>query len=245
MPTVSFDLNKTSNYDCPYCAKSKLAPKRDANRKLMMINGLSPEHMKYHETAHYGDETEVHTFAVALECTNPECGMITIVVGRLDAYPDYSDMVREYDTIVTPYFFYPHVDVVKVPGCIPKTICGEVRRSYALYFADPASAANPLRSAVECFMDETNTVKKRDGKSLTLHQRLLEFKKVDSDLAELLGAVKWLGNDGSHYGHGLTHDDLLKAYDVFLHAMSKWFADPEARVKGYAKHISKGRGLTS
>lgn len=240
---MPFELNKTTDYDCPYCGKSKLAPRRDANRKLKMIHGLSSEHRAYHETAQEGDEMEVHAFALVLECTNPECRMITIAVGRLDALPDYSDVVREYETTVTPRFFYPPIDVVTIPAHIPETIRREIRRSYALFFADPASAANPLRSALECFMDETGTIKERNGKPLTLHQRLVEFKNSNANVAELLGAVKWLGNDGSHYGHGLTHDDLLKGYQVFLHATEKWFDDPDARVNAYAAHISKGRGL--
>lgn len=237
------DLNKTSDYDCPYCGKSKLAPKRDANRKLQMINGLSPEHKTYHLTADEGDETEVHTFALMLECTNPECKMVTIAVGRIDAYPDCSDMERNYDTAVTPHFFYPPVDVVEIPVHIPETIRSEIRRSFAIFFADPDSAANPLRSALECFMDETGTVKESNGRHLTLHSRLQKFQKVDTKIADLLGAVKWLGNDGSHYGHTLTHEDLLKGYKVFLHATAKWFDDPDVRVSSYASHISRGRGL--
>lgn len=240
---MTLDLHKTTDFDCPYCAKSKLAPQRGADRKLVMINGLSSEHRKYHETSLNGDETEVHTFALALECTNPECRMVTIVVGRLDAYPDYSGNLREYDTTATPRFFYPPVYVLPVPSYIPNDIRGELQRSYALYFADPASAANPLRSAIECFMDTVGVVKERDGQRLSLHKRLVEFKKVNADIAKLLVAVKWLGNDGSHYGHGLTHDHLLKAYEVFLHAMGKWFDNLELRVKGHASHISKGRGL--
>lgn len=241
---MTFDIQKTTDFDCPYCFKSKLAPQRNADRKLVMINGLSSEHRKYHETSNDGDETEVHTFALALECTNPECRMVTIVIGRLDAYPDDSGDVREYDTTVTPRFFYPPVAVVPVPSYIPKDIREELLRSYALYFADPASAANPLRSAVECFMDVTDTPKERHGgKPITLHDRLRDFKEKNAELAELLVAVKWLGNDGSHYGHGLTHDDLLKAYEVFLHAMGKWFDNFESRVKDHASHIAKGRGL--
>lgn len=241
---MTFDIHKTTDFDCPYCAKSKLAPQRKADRKLVMINGLSSEHRKYHETSSDGDETEIHTFALALECSNPECRMVTIVVGRLDAYPDYSaDLRREYDTIITPRFFYPPVAVVPMPGYIPKDIREELQRSFALYFADPASAANPLRSAIECFLDVTDTIKERGGKSLTLHARLKEFKKENAGIAELLVAVKWLGNDGSHYGHGLTQDDLLKAYEVFLYAMGKYFDDLESRVKDHASHISKGRGF--
>lgn len=238
---MTLDLDKTSDYDCPYCGKSKLAPKRDSSRKLTMIHGLSPEHRRYHETAYCGDETEVHAFALLLECTNPECGMITVAVGRLEAIPDYSDIVRKYQTTVTPHFFHPPIDVVTIPACIPETIRTEIRRSYALFFADPAAAATPLRCALECFMDETGTPRQRKGKRLSLHQRLVEFKKSNANVAGLLSAVKWLGNDGSHYGHGLTHDDLLKGYQVFVYAAGEWFDDTDTRVKVYAAHISKGR----
>ncbi|MGZ8945970.1 MAG: DUF4145 domain-containing protein [Methylococcaceae bacterium] len=115
--------------------------------------------------------------------------------------------------------------------------------SYALFFADPTSAANPLRSALECFLDESSIIKERNGKNIPLHQRLQEFKKSNGEVADLLGAVKWLGNDGSHVGQELTEDDLLKGYKVFLHAVEKCFDDPESRVKAYAAYISKGRGL--
>lgn len=241
---MRLELDKTTDYDCSYCANSKLTPKRDSNRKLTMINGLSPEHRVYHEKAYEGDEKEIHACALVLECTNPKCQIVTIVAGRLDAIPEYDDMLREYETTFTPYFFYPPVNIVPIPHCVPETIRKEIQRSYALFFADPASAANPLRSAIECFMDEASVQKERNGKELTLHARLTEFQKTNLAVAELLGAVKWLGNDGSHYGHGLTHDDLVKGYRVFLHAAEKWFDDPEARVKTDAAHISKGRTLT-
>jgi len=92
---MHINLNRTTDYDCPYCGRSKLLPKRDANHKLNILNGLSPEHRTYHEAASEYDETEVHAFALVLECRNPDCGMVTIVVGRLDAVPDYSEMLRE------------------------------------------------------------------------------------------------------------------------------------------------------
>jgi len=145
-------------------------------------------------------------------------------------------------TTVTPRFFYPSIDVVAIPDYISKAICRQIRRSYTLFFADPTSAANPLRSALECFLDERDIIKERNGKHLTLNQRLHEFKKSNVEVADLLNAVKWLGNDGSHFGQELTEDDLLKGYKVFLHAVEKCFDDPESCVKAYAAYISKGRG---
>lgn len=240
---TTLDIYKTTDFDCPYCGKSKLAPQRKTDHTLVMINGCSPEHRKYHETSSDGDETEVHTFALALECTNPECQMMTIVVGRLDAYPNYNGLLRKYDIVPSPRFFYPPVDIFPVPSYVPRDIREELKRSYALYFADPASAANPLRSAIECFMDATGTIKKSGERYLSLHKRLVEFNKVNAGIAELLVAIKWLGNDGSHSGHELNQDDLKKAYEVFLYVMDKWFDNLELRIKNHASSLAKGRGL--
>lgn len=238
--TITFDLEKTTDYDCPYCGMSKLAPKRDKNQKLEMINGLSAEHKIYYEKANTYDEKEIHTFALMLACTNPECKMNTIVVGRIDASPDYDyDARRSYEKLVTPRFFYPTIDVVTIPKIIPEEISIEIRRSYALYFADANAAANSLRVAVECFLDKVGFTKNKDNERL--HDQLIRFQKEHQNPAELLNAVKWLGNDGSHYGDKLTQSDVLKGYEVFLHVISEWFDPTKDKIKEYAGELVKGR----
>lgn len=241
---MNFDIHRTTDFDCPYCFRSKLSPKRGEDQKLLMLNGLSPEHGKYHETASEHDEVEIHAFALLLHCTNPDCGLTTIAVGRLKATPYEDDFhKRRYDVEAEPRFFQPPVDVVRIPDCVPDDIRAELRRSYAVFFCDPSAAANALRVAIECLMDKSNVPSIVNGRKQSLHARLLELKKSNHDVADLLGAVKWLGNDGSHYSQSPTSQELLSGYSVFLHAATKLFNDPDSLAKSHAAEISKGRGL--
>ena len=240
---MNVDLDKTTEFDCPYCGKSKLTPKKNNDNKFEIINSLDP--------LYDDEELERYTFAKALECTNVECKKITIVTGRVNAYPydefhDKYHMVRTYESTYTPLFFNPPVDIIHIPKCIPNVIQNEIKRSYALFFLDVDSSANILRVAVECFLNEIGIEEKyKNGRKITLHERLKILKRnKNTEVASKLISVKWLGNDGSHYRpNKLSQDTLLKGYEVFLYCMLQYFDNPEEKISKYAIDISNGREI--
>lgn len=88
-------------------------------------------------------------------------------------------------------------------------------------------------------MDELGVTKSLPGAYLSLHKRIKELETTDPVNAEILLAVKWLGNSGSHAG-GLKRDDVLDAFDmvelVLVNLYDKTSADIMAKVKAINTH---------
>jgi len=239
MGDILIDIKATSDYNCPYCGKSKLTPAIKKDGTKAMINAQSGECIKYHESSSEYDELEIHAFALMLECTNPDCKASTVVAGRLEAYPYCEDMLRGYDTKFTPMFFYPPIEVLTIPDYIPENVKKEIRRSYSIYFSDPNASVTPLRCSIECFLDDVGVTKSNSRE--TLHRRLVRFKVSNDEIATLLLAVKWLGNDGSHYNDTLSHEDVLKGYRVLLKALENYYQDKNKAAIIMADELRKGR----
>lgn len=71
---------------------------------------------------------------------------------------------------------------------------------------------------------------------IALHDRIEMFRVTNPDAAELLSAVKLLGNVGSH-GDELAKGDLLDAYEVIEHVIDTLYSTRAARVAELASEL--------
>jgi hypothetical protein len=104
---------------------------------------------------------------------------------------------------------------------VSKQIVEPLNESFKLFFSAPSAASNSVRVAIEELLTELkvkrfNLVSKK-RRMISLHQRigLLPAKYVE--LKEMLTAIKWIGNAGSHGGEQLSHDDVLDAFELTEH----------------------------
>jgi hypothetical protein len=63
-----------------------------------------------------------------------------------------------------------------------------------------------------------------------------------NNLKELLVAIKWLGNAGSHNSTEITRDDVLDAYEIMALVLKQVLSSDEAHVKKMVKEINKKKG---
>ncbi|MEZ5893123.1 MAG: DUF4145 domain-containing protein [Parvularculaceae bacterium] len=64
---------------------------------------------------------------------------------------------------------------------------------------------------------------------LSLHARIDKYKQTDSNSAEYLLAIKWLGNEGSHASLDKVGErDLLDGFDTFDHLIERIYVKREA-----------------
>jgi hypothetical protein len=128
----------------------------------------------------------------------------------------------------------------------PDAIAAELRRSFIHLWSDPGAAANSLRTAVECLMDQRNVKKyPRTGprRKINLHLRIVDFGLQNPEAAELLFAVKWLGNTGSHSDTaGLNRSDVLDAMELLERALHLVYDEAPKRLAKLAKSINKKKG---
>jgi len=114
------------------------------------------------------------------------------------------------------------------------------------YWADPETAANKLRQAIEVLLTDQKvprTVINKHNKrqALSLHARIEKYRKINPSVATLLLAIKWLGNEGSHPG-SLIHKDVLDGYELFEHIIDKVYNKTRSRLTGLANSINRNKG---
>jgi Domain of unknown function (DUF4145) len=85
------------------------------------------------------------------------------------------------------------------------------------------------------------STKKRS--KLTLHDRIVAFRATNLDAADLLLAVKWLGNAGSHADMaGISRHDVLDGMEITEHVLHLLFDKSGQAVTKLAKSINKRKG---
>jgi hypothetical protein len=119
------------------------------------------------------------------------------------------------DGRLLPKSFVPAVPLIKNPGSQGGWTGLLVEKSFELFWVDPASCANCLRSFLEGLLDDWAVPKQN-----TLHRRLNDFRdsksmieETDKALVEpILQGLRRIGNIGSHAGE-VERLDLLNAFE--------------------------------
>ena len=126
---------------------------------------------------------------------------------------------------------------------VPKEIQVAISESFGMFWFDPSACGNKIRMIVELIMDNQKVPKSqvKDGKrrSYVLHKRLELFKSTKSAEADLLMAIKWIGNSGSHTNGSLTKDDILDTCEILDHVTMKIYKKESKRINDMGKKINK------
>ena len=153
-----------------------------------------------------------------LKCDNKGCGEIIASIGLLKdemivGYDKYGGWCS-YEERFYPASFYPAIHLLEIPLKTPESIKSKIVKSFPLFWLSPSACGNAIRISVERLLDECGVLsKKLNSKGneieLPLHARIEEFGKKFEYLSNLLFAIKWIGNDGSHASD-------LKVEDVII-----------------------------
>lgn len=147
-----------------------------------------------------------------------------------------------------PHSLLPAPELIAVPPEAAEPVRAAMLRAFALYWSDPSSSGNCIRTAIEAVLDQfrisrTRVVTHHGRRSRAfrpLHERLLEAAKRFPTLQNTLMALKWLGNAGTH--HVLTHGDVLQAMDFLDHAFDEIYRRRSETLAKAAKEIIRRRG---
>ncbi len=113
---------------------------------------------------------------------------------KVDTALDVSgDWGREYDTFYKLKYCEPALRLIAGPDGTPDAVKRAIESASQVIWLNPSSAANRLRAAIEHLLTELGV-----SKSGPTHKRVKVLAKSREDVATVLEAVKWIGNDGSH-----------------------------------------------
>lgn len=236
---VAFD--DLPDWPCPTCGKGHL--KLDKGTLLNKETGPSKDSRRHPE---WDPDWIEQRFCGMMECDFGNCGELVAIMGSVSVEERYShdsegDWRRDYGEVFRPLGFSPAPLPIRPPVSTPKTVKGALREAAGLLWQSPEGAANQVRQAVEYLMDEQGVTKSTAGAFKALHERIKEFEAQDPTNAEILLAVKWLGNSGSHAG-GITRDDVLDAFDMIELVLVNLYDTSTADIMAKVKAINSQKG---
>ncbi len=231
-------------FPCPSCSKGHL---RLVDDSLIYSQTATSRRNQAHEES--GPEDLEYTFSAALKCDERGCQETVRVTGKgspeqteaydQDGYP-YLDLEDRF----TPLFFHPPLILFQPPKGTPDGVVTQLIASFQLFFCDPSAAANRLRSAIEFLLTELRvprSVSGRGSRLLSLHDRITKVPTKFQPHRDLLLAVKWIGNAGSHRS-ALKADDVLDGYQITEHFLAEIYDNQHTQVQRLAKQINRRKG---
>lgn len=145
-----------------------------------------------------------------------------------------------------PLHLMPAPAMLEIPEDASAEVRDGLRRAFALYWFDPSSSGNAIRTAIEALLDQAkiprgrNDAQKHRRVPLSLHTRLQLYEKREPALGTPLMALKWLGNSGTH--ERLLHSDMLDAFELLDHTLAEIYRKHTKRIMRTAKAINRNKG---
>lgn len=216
-------------WPCPACASGTLAVVPNS-----LIEKETIESKQLYEVL-CEPESITSTFSVWLKCHYGNCGEEAVVVGvgkiimfgTLNPVDELNEgqPFKNYKKIYQPRFCWPMPDMFELPEKCPDKVKSELRAAFRLFWSDQAASAGRLRVSLERLIDHYHV-----PKHLKLHDRIVNFSEMDSEVREKLMALKWLGNAGSHRSKSISYDDLLDGFEILEFLIAELFDKRTARV---------------
>jgi hypothetical protein len=233
-------------WQCPTCKKGVLEISEDS-----FFSKESSKSRAGHDHPMWEPEYIELVFSCLLECSNNQCNEVVACtgVGSMDfdiGVDNNGNQIQEYNEYFKPTYFQPNLNFFDVPIKCPEDVKNSINKSFSLILVNPDSASNHIRVAVELLLNNLKIKRfsQKNGKRSTikLHQRIESLKTKYLHLKDLLLAIKWLGNAGSHASKPLSIDDVFNAYDILDVILTDLYANKAAQVKSLAKNINKNKG---
>lgn len=213
---AAFTRRSTPAWPCPICHDGKLALEKGT--LLTRESAESKKSREQYPEAWDTDWISGH-FTALFQCTRPECLSPVTACGDYNVGHDYDEDGQAcYTDSYTPTHFNPALPMLRLPRGCTDAIASELTKAWGLYWSDPSSAANHIRTGVERLMDHLAVLPKSK-----LDRRIKEYKAAEPELGEDLLAIKWLGNAGSHGDEGLTKEDVLDALPLLDRVLREVF----------------------
>jgi len=240
---ASFTKKRVPDWPCPHCSKATLRFDTFKSEETALSK-------TFHSNEDWGPEFLHYSFTGSLTC--PSCNEFVAFLGSGSEefdyyYDDYHDQhVEKNYSLFYPKYFFPALQLFKIPDKCPSDVKQAISDSFALYWNDRSSCANKIRVSLELLMNQLKVRKyliteQRIKKRLSLHARIEAFKTSKPDIADFLLAIKWIGNTGSHSGK-IEEIDILEAYEMLELTLNKLYDNKEDELKRVAKAINKRKG---
>jgi hypothetical protein len=202
----------------------------------------------------YDPDWERGTFLAQGTCGASQCQQVVIATGtwRVGYKTTGGDPQSYSDQFATFYRvrqIHPPLRLMELPedAAVNEALGGVAEgllTAGAVLFAAPGLAATALRGCIERFLSNEGIARKTDkGGFRHLGLRLMEWRDQDATrggIADLMLAVRWLGNTGTHEDSGLTVGDVLEGARLLNEAFHRLYVSPAITAAAGAINAAKG-----
>jgi len=238
----AFDRSNVPTWECPNCGSASLSD----------INNTFASFVRYPiDTDHPNFEPEwiEYVFTMTLECAVPNCKRIVACCGSggvEQAFNEDGTPGNGWEDYFKPKYFQPALNIFIPPENTPHLIKRELSDSFGLFFSSPRAALNGLRIALEVLLNELGVPSvNTNGKFIPLDQRIDLLDAKYTVIVAPAKAIKWMGNDGSHAGTGITSNHVLDAYAIFEHVLDQIYPKGNATLDNLIAKINANKGVGS
>ncbi|PIJ50168.1 hypothetical protein BOM23_23350 [Erwinia sp. OLMDLW33] len=233
-----FTNDLAPEWPCPSCHRLSL--------KIMRESFFQHDTRSTQENLReYWFEPDQHTsvFSCLAKCTRDNCREVVacsgegIVEANIDT--ETGQKLSDYEQLFCPRFFFPALHPVEISRKCPDKVRAALYASFSVYLSQPGSAANLVRISVEELLDalgirDTND----DGRRLPLGVRLEDhIPEKYAEYANILKAIKFLGNVGSHKYDSVKIGDIEDAYDIMEFVTSSLYAGRRESIDALAARL--------
>lgn len=243
-----FTLQRMPEWECPTCQKGHLRIK----------DGTFFEEEARHSRDHSHDSWEPEwirkVYSCLLACSNDQCKETLALSGTGSVDTDYEQdedggFSQFHTEFYSPKSFQPHLKLFKIPTKCPDPVKEALEESFRLFFSSPGAAANCVRIAIEELLTDLKVKRfdqtKGQRRFIPLHKRISLIPSKYSKLSDMLIAIKWIGNAGSHGNSGWSEirpDDVLDAYELAEHVLQEIYEPKAPKLIALAKKVNKKKG---
>ena len=227
----SFVVSKTPDWKCSSCTEGGLIIDES-----MFIFQESDQSIANRDHEAWEIEWIEFNFIGSLTCSQCKENTFFTGVGSVVDFQDPESGEHEPEEIFTPKYFQPPINIFSIPEGCPDSVKEMLLQSFSVAWANFSGAASLLRVAIERLMEEI--APELDG---TLGNKINSYAEENEVTGELLKAVKWLGNTGSHQGDVVEHE-LAAAYKIFDLALMSLYCNEAEEIADIARLINEAKG---
>ena len=228
-------------WPCPSCSDGTLRLVRDS---LRWLETLESKLRHSDEDFHFSDID--YTFSASLECGRCRQKISCCGGGGQEPYEFQSedgDWEQEFEPVFYPKFFYTFLKLFRAPSRCPDLVRQQLYKSFAVFFCDLSAAANHVRQCAEEILTHADIdIRDANDHFITLNGRIKIYEGRDSENAERITALKWIGNFGSHPEEQLNKGDLFDAYDILEILLEDLYVGRNRNVRNIVAQINVAKG---
>ena len=226
-----FWLGMDPNWRCPYCDDGVLSIDQS-----MFFHQETDRSIKQRHEACWESEWTEYNFMGTLTCKSCKDMTFFSGSGTVLSFQNPETGECELEERFTPHYFQPAIPLFDIPVECPSSVRDVIQESFSMAWSSYSGAGSLVRVAVEKLMSEIAPHLKG-----TLGEKINSFAEIDHSTGELLKAIKWIGNSGSHQAD-LEEHDLATAYKIMELVIKNTLCAKSDEIADVAKIINEAKG---